>query len=261
MRRYSSPKSWDLFDQDVTGAHGGGGSDGSAPGGGQTSTNAFFAPVHYAASYQYPLVVYLHGPGNNQREVGQVFRHVSLRNFVAVGVRGNRATDRAGVRFDWSESSSAIARTSEAIFRAIDEAKRRYSIHPGRIILAGYRSGGTMALRQALMAPNRFAAAVSLGGTLAPFRLGHLNELRQRRMPMFWQWAADNPEYDTDRLKQDLKLAMMIRAKVEVRQYPTDDEMDTVALSHLNDWLMDTVVSGQPSSPARESREVEYSVN
>jgi phospholipase/carboxylesterase len=251
MHGISTSRSWQSFDRAVS----------QGLGGGRTSGHAFYTPIHYTKNYQYPLVVYLHGPGNNEREVGQVFRHVSTRNFLAVGVGGNRAVDNAGVRFDWNDSPSAIARSEESIVKAIEAAKSRFNVHPNRIVLVGYRTGGTMALRQAMMSPDRFAAVVSIGGVMPKMQLANFDSLRLRRLPMLWQWGMSNPQFGDDQMRSDLKSAMMISARVEVRQYPTEDEMDTVVLSQLNQWLMNTVVSGTVGTKSWESRRVEYSSN
>ncbi len=69
---------------------------------------------------------------------------------------------------------------------------------------------------------------------------------------MLWQWGTEGNHFRSESLKADIRQAMMIRASVEVRQYVTDDEMDTVALSDLNEWIMRTVVSN--SSAVAEQR-------
>ena len=130
---------------------------------------------------------------------------------------------------------------------SVDEAIEQFSVHPNRIVLAGYGSGGTMALRIAMRDPRRFAAAISLGGPMPSGRhlLSNLGALRSRRLPMLWSWAVEGRHFRPERLKADIRQAMMIGASVEVRQYSADDEMDTVTLADVNDWIMRRVVADQ----------------
>jgi phospholipase/carboxylesterase len=210
---------------------------------------SFFLPLHYEPNYRYPLIVWLHSNGFNENQIDHVMPHVSVRNYVAAGVRGIRAADSIGHRFDWHDSPAAVSAAEEAVSQTVGEAVQRFSIHPSRIVLAGYGVGGTMAIRIAMRAPNDFAAVVSLGGAMPQGRhlLSNLAQLRRRRMPMLWSWATSGARFDAHRLGQDIRLAMMMKASVEIRQYPTEDEMDTVALSDLNDWIMRRVVADQPT--------------
>ena len=168
--------------------------------------------------------------------------HISLRNYIGVGIRGPRAADSIGHRFDWHQSPAAIAAAHEAVIHAVDEANGRFSVHQRRIILAGYRSGGTMALRIAMRDPDRFAGAISLGGRMPQGAIRNFHQLRRRRMPMLWQWGSGNTDYTEETLKSDCRSSMAMGGQVEVRQYPGDDEMDTVALRDVDEWIMRRIV-------------------
>ncbi len=213
------------------------------------SPKAFFAPLHYEPKYSYPLIVWLHNNGFNENQINQVIPHISLRNYVAVGVRGCRATDASGRRFEWPTSPAAVGNAHDCVISAIDEASERFNINPTRIILAGYRDGGAMALRVALQQPERFAAVVSLGGTMPADggAIVNLHQLRKRRLPMLWQWAVEGNHFQSEHLKRDICMARMIQATVEVRQYVDDDEMSTFCLTELNQWVMRRIVAGDMS--------------
>ncbi|WP_442507222.1 alpha/beta hydrolase [Novipirellula sp. SH528] len=207
---------------------------------------AFFLPLHYESNYEYPLVVWLHSDGFNENQVTQVMPHISLRNYVAVGVRASCAIDSVGHRFEWRTRPGAIQTAYENVMQAIDEASAQFSVNASRIVLAGYQSGGAMAMRIALRDPKRFAGVVSLGGRMPNgcSALSNLSDLRERRLPMLWQWATENAMFDSSHLDEDMRRAMMIRAQLEVRQYRDDDEMNTVALADVNQWIMGNVVAG-----------------
>ena len=89
---------------------------------------SFFLPVHYTASYRYPLIVWLHHDGFNEHQIDQIMPHVSTRNYIGIGIRGNQAADSAGHCFGWHDSPAAIDSTHDAIQEAIAEAKHRFSI-------------------------------------------------------------------------------------------------------------------------------------
>lgn len=204
----------------------------------------FFFPLNYVADYEYPLIVWLPSDGFNENQIDHVMPHISVRNFVGVGVHGSRAVDSRGDRFEWSTSAAGIGQAHDAVMTAIGEAKKRFSLHSQRIVLAGYGSGGTMAMRIAMRDPRCFAGAASLGGRMPKNSMKQYDALRDRRLPMLWQWANGNVDYTQEQLSQDCQMAMAIGSQVEIRQYPGDDEMDTVVLSDLNDWIMRTVIPG-----------------
>ncbi len=208
-----------------------------------TSHRSFFLPLHYTPSYQYPLIVWLHSNGFNENQIDHVMPHISLRNYVGVGIRGTRAADSIGHRFDWHSSPAGIEAAHEAVIEAMEEAGARFSINPSRVLLAGYRDGGTMALRIAMREPDRFAGAASLGGRMPQGAIRNIHQLRRRRLPMLWQWGLANTDYTDVNLRHDVRSVMASGGQVEVRQYPGDDEMDTVVLRDLDEWIMRRIVS------------------
>lgn len=216
------------------------------------SGHCFFLPLHYVTSYQYPLIVWLHSNGFNENQLDHVMPHISIRNYVGVGVRATKAADAMGHRYDWYQTNAAIGAAHEAIITAVDEAIERFSIHPERVVLAGYRDGGTMALRIAMRQPDRFAAAISLGGAMPRGGIRNTVQLRKKRLLMLWQWGGARQDFTGKQLTADCQLAMAIGGQVEVRQYPGDDEMDTVVLKDIDDFIMRRIVND--SSAASSDR-------
>lgn len=49
--------------------------------------HCLFSPIHYEAGYAYPLIVWLHGPGDNENQLRTVLPLVSMRNHIAIGPR------------------------------------------------------------------------------------------------------------------------------------------------------------------------------
>jgi hypothetical protein len=51
---------------------------------------------------------------------------------------------------------------------------------------------------------------------------------------MLWQVACGSPCFDAKAFEADIRSAMIMQAKVEIRQYNDDDEMEAAALADFN---------------------------
>jgi len=208
------------------------------------ASHAFFGPLHYEPNYAYPLIVWLHGPGDNESQLQRVMPHVSLRNYVAAGPRGTVALDenhpeRTGYR--WRQSEDHILLAEQRVLDCIRIARSRYHVAGGRIFLAGLRCGGTMAFRLAMAHPQTFAGVISIGGGFprgsAP--LARLNDAR--RLPVLLASGRDSVAYPADRVCRDLRLLYSAGMSVHLRSYPLGDDLDTQVLCDVNGWIMEQV--------------------
>lgn len=228
-----------------------------------TGPQAFFLPCRYEANYQYPLVVWLHNDGGCETQVAEVMPHLSIQNYVAVGVRGTRASDAAGHRFDWLDSARGVIAAQRGVLDAVDAATRRYSVNPQRVFLAGYHEGGTMAQRIAMRHPERFAGVISLGGAF-PRGCGPLANLHAaRQMPVLMALATEGERYCVDSLSEDLRLFNTARLQLEVQQFAVADEMITPVLRQIDGWMM-SIVTGQVRPrcvPDCDTTPVDFSIN
>ncbi|MEM1226368.1 MAG: phospholipase [Planctomycetota bacterium] len=218
------------------------------------STISIVMPLGFQPQYRYPLIVWLHSGGDNEQQVRRIAPHISGRNYIHVGVRGVQATDVRGQQFDWPESRRATEAACRSVADAIETVTQSCSIHHQRIIVAGYESGASMACRVALAMPDLFAGVVRMGGHF-PSRerlLADWKSLRRRRLPMLWQQAVDGVGADHGQLADDLQFAQSIQAKLDVRQYLSDDLMYEMVLRDIDRWCFDTIFqpSAAPSSDA-----------
>ena len=71
--------------------------------------HCIFTPVHYERNYAYPLIVWLHGPDDDEHQVTRIMPHVSIRNYVAVGPRGTLASRDVPGGYGWSQTPRHIA--------------------------------------------------------------------------------------------------------------------------------------------------------
>lgn len=200
-----------------------------------------FAPHHYQPNYGYPLLVWLHGPGDDERQLRRIIAHVSLRNYVAVCPRGCSPPLPGELGFRWSQTMAAIEAAEQQIFDSIDAACSRYEISTDHIFLAGFQCGGTMALRIALQHPGRFAGVASIGGSF-PEGAAPLARLRQARgLPILLAQGRDSLEYPLQQSCDELRLFHAASLRVSIRQYPVADDLTTAMLADLNTWMMERV--------------------
>ena len=208
--------------------------------------HALFAPLHYEPNYAYPLLVWLHGPNDDERQLQRIMPSLSMRNYVAVGPRGNVPTLQGSVGYGWRDTPDFAAVAEQHVFEAIDAARARFNIAPQRIFLGGLETGGTLAYRIAAQNPERFAGVLSIGGRFPtsgkPF--AGLNVLRQ--VPVFIAHGRDAMLYSEDHLCEDLRLMHCGGLSITVRQYPCGDELNSHMLHDMDAWMME-IVTGTPS--------------
>lgn len=220
-----------------------------------TVNHSLFVPLHYEKNYAYPLLIWLHGPADNEHQLRQVMPLVSMRNYVAIAPRGASPSEprnpQAG--YCWRQTGGDILAAEQSVFECMEVARGRLNINPARIFLGGYLCGGTMALRVAMMHPELFGGALSIGG---PFPTGHM-PLRQvdhaRRMPLMLAQGRDSQAYAESRLCDDLRLLHSAGMSVNVRQYPCEDELTTQMLTDVDAWMMEQV-TGMRSAPVEPSQ-------
>lgn len=204
----------------------------------------FLLPEHYEPSYAYPLVVWLHGAGEDEDQIDAVLPEISLRNYVGIAPRGT-TTANFGPGYGWSDSRGGIDHAREQVHSAIEYAVARAHIAPHKVFLAGRGEGGAMALRLALADPQSYCGALSFGGGLPRGKniLGRLKEARS--LPLFLAVGAESLEYPTEQLCDDLKLCHLGWLSVFVKQYhPCADELVVDMMADANEWMMNLVTGG-----------------
>jgi phospholipase/carboxylesterase len=202
---------------------------------------SLFAPHHYEPNYAYPLLVWLHGPRDDEREVCRIMPHLSTQNYVAVGPRGCCPEAEGQPGFCWCQEQECIDQAEQRVLDSIELACARYHVSREHVFLAGYECGGTMALRIGLQHPQRFAGALSIGGPF-PTGLAPLARLRQaRQLPLLIAQGKDSVLYPLELTCSELRLFHAAAMHVTLRQYPCSDELTTQMLSDMNSWMMEQV--------------------
>ncbi len=205
---------------------------------------AQFVPLHYEAGYAYPLVVWLHGRGNDERQLMRIMPMVSMRNFIAIAPRGTCASDLSqGASYEWRQSRSDIQRAEQRIFDGIAMAREKFNIAPRRIFLAGFDCGGTMAFRVAMSHPSRFAGVLSCCG---PFPHGYTplgNLTEARKLPVLLAVGRDSSEYQPDEVCENLRLLHTAGLSITLRQYPSGHELSAQMLADVDHWIIEQITS------------------
>ena len=231
--------------------------------------HTLFAPLHYERNYAYPLIVWLHGPDDNESQLKRIMPSVSLRNYVAIAPRGTAASAaRAGLpssaaasmsaggpaagpagqaapaAFHWRQTEEHIEAAEQRVLDCLAAAGEKFHIAAGRTFLAGYGCGGTMALRVALRQPRHFAGVLSFGGGFptghAP--LAHLAQLR--RLSIFVACNRASQRYPSAVVCDDLRLLHSAGMSIVLREYPGPDGLTPQMLSDMDRWLMEQITGG-----------------
>jgi phospholipase/carboxylesterase len=195
----------------------------------------------------------MHGPGAiGERQLSEIMPTISIRNYVAVAPRGFRSDEDEAVpaQLDWPQTAGHIEETERRVFHAVEAASRKCNVAPGRVFVAGFGSGGTMAFRMAMNHPSRFAGVLSLCGG---FPRGH-NPLARlplaRRLPVFLTVGRDGLEYSPADACNDLRLFHSAGMSVALRQYPCGQELSEQMLRDVDRWIIEQIAS--QNAPAAE---------
>ena len=212
------------------------------------STCASFTPLHYEPGYAYPLLVWLHGQGADERQLMRIMPEVSLRNYVAVAPRGcclsaTEGSERQG--YGWQQSEDQIQRAEQRIFDGIEAARQKFHIARRRVFLAGFDCGGTMAFRVAMNRPSMFGGVLSLCGAFPSGSAPFGNLLEARRLPVFLAAGRDSREYPPEEVCANLRLFHSAGLLVTLRQYPCGHQISPQMLADMNHWVMEQVAPAQ----------------
>jgi phospholipase/carboxylesterase len=207
---------------------------------GGESPAALIAPMHYEPNYAYPLVVWLHGNNQDERQLVRLMPQVSLRNYVGVAPRGPMSTPTSR-GYSWDAGELDAADAEKRVWDAIDEARRRYHVAKRRIFLAGTEAGGTAALRLALAHPDRFAGALSFGGPFPGDGTPLMRLAEIRRLPLFLAYDRNAADFSPAQIDRQMRLFFTAGMQVMLRQYPPQSLLGKQMLADADRWMMNLV--------------------
>jgi phospholipase/carboxylesterase len=210
---------------------------------------ALFGPLHYEPGYAYPLIIWLHGPGNDEHQLRRVMPHISMRNYVAVAPRGLCQIGKdEPTGFGWPQADEAFEQAEHHIFDALAIAARKFHISPRKVFLAGFGEGGTMAFRVALGNPQHFAGVLSLGGCFPTGKTPFGNLISARKIPVFLSSCRHSGEYPPEMACEDLRLLHTAGMSITLRQYPGGDDISPQMLADVDRWIIEQITNS-PQTP------------
>ena len=214
------------------------------------STHALFVPLHYEPGYAYPLIVWLHGPETDERQLMRIMPSVSMRNYVAVAPRGILAScpqqpDRQ--HYHWPQTADHIQEAEERVFAGIQAARARFHVAAERIFLAGFDSGGTMAFRTAMSHPEQFAGVLSLCGAFPTGQTPFSHLTGARCLPVFLAAARHSRRYPSETVCENLRLLHSAGMSITLRQYPGGHELTAQMLRDVDNWIIEQFTSRSES--------------
>jgi phospholipase/carboxylesterase len=211
--------------------------------------HALFAPMHYTPGYAYPLIVWLHGSGSDERQLQRVMPMISLQNYMAVAPRGLEMPEEAEAKrscYGWLQTDEIIQQAEQRVFDAIALAGRKFHVARKRVFLAGFDAGGTMAMRIAMSHPDRFAGVLSLCGPFPAGRTPFGNLLAARRLMIFLATGRGSLQYPAEQVCEDLRLLHTAGLSVTLRQYPCGHELAPQMLADVDRWIIEQITAPRP---------------
>jgi phospholipase/carboxylesterase len=215
------------------------------------SAYSLFVPLHYERRYAYPLLVWLHSPGSDERQLTWAMRQISIQNFLGAAPRGNRLPEEQagqGSGLGWLQTDAAIQEAEHRVFEIIALAAEKYHFSHRRIFLAGSESGGTMALRLALRHPQCFAGAASFGGALPDGYTPLGNLAAARRLNLLLLCGNSVSVYPPETVCENLRLLHAAGIPVSLRHYSCGQILAPAMLADLNRWIIEQITAAPESS-------------
>jgi phospholipase/carboxylesterase len=224
----------------------------------EDTSYSIFGPLHYEPGYAYPLIIWLHGPTNDEQQLRRIMPLISLRNYVAVAPRGVCQTGKDGpLGIGWPQTDEGVEKAEHAVFEALAAASNRFNVSPRKIFLAGFDQGGTMAFRIALGQPQRFAGVLSVCGRFPAGRTPFGNLATARKLPVFLASGRDSREYQAEEVCANLRLMHTAGMCITLRQYPCGHELTPQMLADIDRWIIEQVTE---SARAEWPTEQEWSL-
>lgn len=197
-----------------------------------------YTPPTYESGYAYPLVVWFHDEGGDERDVLSWLPHISDQNYLGFGLRAPLPlTNGLPGRRRWAMSPRYFDLLEDELAISLCDLLERANVHSERVVVAGVGQGASVALRMLLRRPDWFAAGVCLNADwLSDNRLEWWGQYAGKPL---WLGHAQDWQLLTSRSAiQSSKLLMS--AGFEVTQRFDDfDELRPLELAReVNHWLM-----------------------
>jgi phospholipase/carboxylesterase len=200
-----------------------------------------FLPTGYEPGYAYPLLVFFHGYGSDEKQILHMAPRLSRRNFICIGLRGSK---NVGYRpdgemgYSWGADDCFDVMLEEYVFQAIELTCQTYHIHTNRIYLAGFCEGVALAYRLGLTFPEKFAGIISLNGAMTRRGRPLLRLAEIRKLRVFIGHGIANALTPLSMAKNDQKLLYTAGMGVDFNTYLTNHRLHPDMLRDVNRWVI-----------------------
>lgn len=139
-----------------------------------------------------PLLVLLHGYGSHEGDLFSMSPALPLEPVIA-SVRAPIAESGGWAWWGRQDSPAGEPQVERVDAAATAVIEWLDSIDTGAVSLLGFSQGGALALQLLRLAPERFAATVSLSGFIASDEHAGDARLAEVKPPVFWGRGTDDP--------------------------------------------------------------------
>lgn len=209
---------------------------------GQASIDyAVSTPRDYAPGYAYPLIVWFHDEGGDEREVLEWVPRISPQNYLGLGLRGPLpVADGLPTQRTWSTGPQHLEWLEDQLTAAVIDFCQERLIHVDRIVAAGIGRGGTVALQMFLRRPDVFTAAACLNAEVpADLRLDRWGQYAGRSV-----WLGHSPLLMSGDVRPAIRATRLLHAaglNVHPRPYADDEWPLETFGRELDHWLLPTL--------------------
>ena len=201
---------------------------------------SLFLPQCYEPRYPYPLLVFLHGHGEQETQWIDAVPELSRRNYICIGLRGlHPVVCRDGrTGYGWGRHRRCDSAIEDYVLTATREIMGSCHIHSERIFLAGICEGATIAYQLGLSLPQHFAGIIALNGWLPPAPLP-LGQLRGEHAPrVFIGHGIANSTVSPNKAHAASSLLLAAGLQVQTRYYPSGHRLHPAMLRDVDRWLI-----------------------
>ena len=218
-----------------------------------THPHLLLSPMNYEPKYAYPLLVWLHSTGEDERQLTRIMPVISLQNYAAVAPRGwlieqptcspifdlsvTAILHRPKKLYDWVLSDENLSTSEQRIFDCIAVAQERCNIADSRIFIAGFGTGGSAALRLATLYPECFAGGAAFGAEISED--SHICPSWHTSQPLSLLLGIDKST--SEHACSMMELCYTSGLSVEIKEYPDTKRLTSTMLLDLNRWMMQIV--------------------
>jgi phospholipase/carboxylesterase len=201
---------------------------------------SLYLPEGYEPNYPYPLVVWFHRAGSDERELREVMPQITAQNCIGLSLRGPEVEASGG--YTWPAWDSSLADLEESLSSTVRMLRREYHVHSERIFPAGFGEGAGVALRLFFSRPEWFGGAAILGCRIPPGKrkiLARHRDLAGKRLLL-----ATGSRDRVAPAAGMLYLAHLLHTagiEIETRVFDTAHELVPAALRRIDHWMMEGI--------------------